>query len=144
MHAVSVKCIQNSVGKLEDTKQHQGVHKRLIRSKGIRVWDVMTYILRYLRFSQRYCSLLGCYEPRKVCVGFVVDKGDSGAGCLPSVSFFSHVIIIAPVLRAYLLLHAGVIRRTSGRSLETFRSSRESHRKVLPCFILQRVNFVFC
>jgi len=60
VHKISVKWIQNSVGKLEDTKQHQGVHKRLIRSRVIRVWDVMMCILRYLKFSLRYCSLLGC------------------------------------------------------------------------------------
>jgi len=88
MHKISVKCIQNVVGKHEDTKQHQGVYKRLIRSTGIRVWYVMTCILRYLRFSLRYCSLMRCQKPRKVHFGFVVDKGGSGAGCLPSIHFF--------------------------------------------------------
>jgi hypothetical protein len=99
--------------------------------KGVGCDDVYFAIFEVLAAVLQSSGMLGA---REVCVGFVVDKGGSETGCVPSVPFLSHVIIIASVLLAHLRLYAGIIRRTSGRSLETFRSSRETDRKLLSCF----------
>ena len=42
VHKIIVNCVQNFVGKLADTIRHQGIRKRLMRSRGVRVLDVMT------------------------------------------------------------------------------------------------------
>jgi hypothetical protein len=59
------------------------------------------------------------FDPRPVCVRFVVDNEALGQVFLPVLQF-SPVSIIPSMLHIHLHLHVALTRRTNGRSLGTF------------------------